>query len=66
MDYEYVSWESIHNICLILADEIKISYFKPDIVLGIARGGWPIARIIAEVPVAKRTPVIEASACTSR
>ena len=49
MDYEYVSWESIHDICLILSEEIRMSGFKPNIILGIARGGWPVARIIADL-----------------
>ncbi|NHI91997.1 MAG: phosphoribosyltransferase [Candidatus Lokiarchaeota archaeon] len=49
MDYEYVSWETIQDICFILSEEIRFSGFKPDIIIGIARGGWPVARIIADL-----------------
>ena len=49
MEYEYVSWDNIHDICLILSEEIRMSNFKPDIILGIARGGWPVARIMADL-----------------
>ncbi|MEM2851359.1 MAG: phosphoribosyltransferase [Candidatus Bathyarchaeia archaeon] len=31
-----------------LADEIKKNGFKPDIIVGVARGGWPPARILSD------------------
>jgi hypoxanthine phosphoribosyltransferase len=31
-----------------IADDIKKSGFKPDIIVGVARGGWPPARILSD------------------
>ena len=49
MDYEYVPWEKIHEICLIFAQEIKKDGFKPDLIIAIARGGLAVGRIMADL-----------------
>ena len=49
MNYEYISWDSIHEICFLLAEEIKMNGFQPNLIIGIARGGWPISRIMADI-----------------
>ncbi len=43
-----LSWDEIEELTLILAEKIRASGFKPDIVLGIMRGGWIPARILAD------------------
>ena len=59
MDYEYVSWDKIHEICLIFADEIKQDGFKPDLIIAIARGGLPVARIMADLLVVRNMKSIQ-------
>lgn len=43
-----VSWEEAYRLSKILAQKIKKSGFKPDIVVGIARGGLVPARIVCD------------------
>lgn len=44
---EVLSWELFGTACRELAEQIHADGFEPDIVLGIARGGLPIAGGIA-------------------
>jgi len=44
-----VSWDKIHEICLIFTQEIKGDNFKPDLIIAIARGGLAVARIMADL-----------------
>ena len=43
------SWEEIQQSCLEIAKKTKTSRFKPDIIVGVARGGWIPARLIADI-----------------
>ncbi len=43
-----VSWDDAYRLAKILAHKIKSSGFKPDIVVGIARGGLVPARIVCD------------------
>lgn len=43
-----VSWDEAYKLSKILAHKIKNSGFKPDIVIGIARGGLVPARIVCD------------------
>ncbi len=43
------SWNDIQNLCKILAEKIKRSGFKPDVIVAIARGGWVPARILCDL-----------------
>lgn len=43
-----VSWEEAYRLAKILARKIKSSGFKPDLVIGIARGGLVPARIVCD------------------
>lgn len=47
--YEVPSWDYLHHLLINLADKIKQSNFKPDIIIGVARGGWPPARILSDL-----------------
>ena len=49
LDFEIPSWEKIHWFCIDLAEKVKRSKFKPDIIIGISRGGWIPARIISDL-----------------
>ncbi len=43
------SWEEIQQSCLEISFKTKTDGFKPDIIVGVARGGWIPARIIADI-----------------
>jgi len=47
--FEIPTWEKIYSLLLNLADQIRKAKFKPDIIVGVARGGWPPARIMSDL-----------------
>ncbi|MHA3965152.1 MAG: phosphoribosyltransferase [Candidatus Thorarchaeota archaeon SMTZ1-45] len=49
MDYLILSWQDVYNHCLQLSERIVNSGFIPDVIVGIARGGWIPARILSDV-----------------
>jgi hypoxanthine phosphoribosyltransferase len=49
MDYLILTWDDVYNLTLQLSERVVESGFKPDIVVGIARGGWIPARILSDV-----------------
>jgi len=46
---ETPSWNQIHVFLVQLAEKIKESGFNPDIIVGVARGGWIPARIMSDM-----------------
>ena len=48
-EFEVPNWDEIYALLLELADKIRISSFKPDLIVGIARGGWVPARILSDI-----------------
>ena len=49
MRFERPSWSDIERMCEQLARKIKKSGFEPDLIVGIARGGWVPARILSDI-----------------
>ncbi|MHA1924806.1 MAG: phosphoribosyltransferase [Candidatus Thorarchaeota archaeon] len=49
MEYLILTWEDVYNLTLRLSERVVESGFKPDAVVGIARGGWIPARILSDV-----------------
>jgi hypoxanthine phosphoribosyltransferase len=49
MDYLILSWRDVYNLTLQLSERIVTSGFTPDVIVGIARGGWIPARILSDV-----------------
>lgn len=49
MEYLILSWQDVYNLTLQLSERIVSSGFNPDIIVGIARGGWIPARILSDV-----------------
>jgi len=49
MDYLPTSWRDIHLMSLDLAQKVLNTGFTPDMVVGVLRGGYIIARIFADV-----------------
>jgi len=47
--FEVPTWEKIYELLLNLASRIKKAEFKPDIIVGVARGGWLPARILSDL-----------------
>jgi len=50
-NWEFVipTWEQIYELLLNLAQRIRKARFKPDIIVGVSRGGWPPARIMSDL-----------------
>jgi len=47
--YEVEEWESIYNILLIMAGNLKQNRVMPEIIVGISRGGWLPARVFSDL-----------------
>jgi hypoxanthine phosphoribosyltransferase len=48
MRIEYVSWTRFAHLCGILYRRIHASGWRPDMLIAIARGGYPAARVLAD------------------
>jgi len=49
MEYLILGWKEVYNLTLQLSERISESGFTPDLIVGIARGGWIPARILSDV-----------------
>lgn len=49
LEFEAPTWNQIYNMLLNLAEKIKKDGFKPDIIVGVSRGGWPPARVMSDL-----------------
>jgi hypothetical protein len=49
LEFEIPSWEQIYQMLLNLADKIRKTNFKPDIIVGVSRGGWAPGRVISDL-----------------
>jgi len=49
IEFEIPTWEKIYELLLNLAKKIRESNFKPDVIVGVSRGGWPPARIMSDL-----------------
>jgi hypoxanthine phosphoribosyltransferase len=48
-EFETPTWNQIYDALLSVAGEIRRSGFKPDVIVGIAKGGWVPARVLADL-----------------
>ncbi len=48
-EYEVPSWTQIHRMLLAQAEQICRSGFKPDVIVGVSRGGWLPARVLSDL-----------------
>lgn len=46
---EIPTWEQIYEMLLNLANKIRKDGLKPDVILGVSRGGWPPARVLSDL-----------------
>ncbi|TET20785.1 phosphoribosyltransferase [Candidatus Bathyarchaeota archaeon] len=49
MKLEIPTWEQIYEMLLNLANKIRKDGLKPDVILGVSRGGWPPARVLSDL-----------------
>lgn len=49
MEILAITWDEIQSSLLQLADRITESGYKPEMIVGIARGGWVVARILSDL-----------------
>lgn len=49
LKFEAPSWSRIYDMLLDLAGRIRKDGFRPDIIVGISRGGWPPARVLSDL-----------------
>jgi hypoxanthine phosphoribosyltransferase len=49
LEFEAPTWNQIYNMLLNLAEKIKKDRFKPDLIVGVSRGGWPPARVLSDL-----------------
>lgn len=49
LEFEVPTWNQIYEMLLKLADRIRKNGFKPDVIVGVSRGGWPPARVLSDL-----------------
>lgn len=59
MDFLVQNWQQVFDDCFYLYEKIRDSNFSPDVIVGIARGGWIPARLIADFLHLKQTANIK-------
>jgi hypoxanthine phosphoribosyltransferase len=47
--FEIPTWNLIYEMLLNLAERIRKNGFKPDLIVGVSRGGWPPARVLSDL-----------------
>jgi hypoxanthine phosphoribosyltransferase len=47
-EFEVPSWNQIYDMLLNLASKIRKDRFRPDVIVGVSRGGWPPARVLSD------------------
>ena len=47
--FEVPTWKKIYDMLLSQAEKIRQSGFKPDVIVGITRGGWVPARVLLDL-----------------
>lgn len=45
---ELISWQQCNTLCLRLAERVRASGFRPDIIVAIGRGGWVPGRLLSD------------------
>ena len=48
-EFEIPSWDQIYGLLLDLANKVRKAGFKPDVIVGVSRGGWPPARVMSDL-----------------
>jgi hypothetical protein len=48
-EFEVPTWNQMYDMLLNLTEKIRKNGFKPDIIVGVSRGGWPPARVLSDL-----------------
>jgi hypoxanthine phosphoribosyltransferase len=48
MKFEYVGWPQFAALCGTLYRRVAASSYRPDLIIAIARGGYPVGRVLAD------------------
>ena len=43
-----VDWDYAYNLCKDVSERIKVAGFMPEVIIGVARGGWYLARVLCD------------------
>lgn len=43
-----IDWGYAYDLCRDVSEEIKDAGFMPDVIIGVARGGWYLARVLCD------------------
>lgn len=49
IEFEVPTWNQIYDMLLQLAEKIRENGFKPNVIVGVSRGGWPPARVLSDL-----------------
>ena len=49
ISYVAPSWDRIYEMLIELAKRVRDSGFKPDLIVGVCRGGWAPARVMSDL-----------------
>jgi hypoxanthine phosphoribosyltransferase len=49
LEFEIPSWDEIYRLLLSLANTIRNNSFRPEIIVGLSRGGWLPARVMSDL-----------------
>lgn len=48
-EFEVPTWNQIYTMLQSQAEKIRCSGFKPDVIVGVTRGGWVPARVLSDL-----------------
>lgn len=48
-EFEVPKWDQIYKMLLDMAENIRKDKFKPDVIVGVSRGGWPPGRFLSDL-----------------
>ena len=48
-EFEVPTWNQIYAMLVRQAEKIRCSDFKPDVIVGVTRGGWVPARVLSDL-----------------
>ena len=48
-EFEVPAWSQIYAMLVNQAEKIRQSHFQPDVIVGVTRGGWVPARVLADL-----------------
>ena len=47
--YEAPSWDKVYDMLFELAARVRESNYRPEVIVGVSRGGWPPARVMSDL-----------------